>query len=57
MKEKIKHHCPYCDSPIEDNLCPPCQIKFITCKNCGQIMAESVEQCSKCGAENKEKNK
>jgi RNA polymerase subunit RPABC4/transcription elongation factor Spt4 len=52
MKAKSKHRCPYCDELIEDNLCMICQIKFINCKNCGQTMAESLERCPKCGAEN-----
>jgi nitrogen fixation NifU-like protein len=52
MKIKDKYHCPYCDEPIEGNLCKPCQVKFITCKSCGQMMSDKLDKCPKCGEEN-----
>jgi nitrogen fixation NifU-like protein len=49
---KSTYRCPYCEEPIEGNLCKPCQVKFINCKNCGQMMSEKLDKCPKCGAEN-----
>jgi len=57
MKEKSKHRCPYCDELIEGNLCMICQIRFINCEKCGQVMSDKLDKCPKCGTENPEKKK
>jgi ribosomal protein L37AE/L43A len=48
--------CPFCNGEISTGtavkvpFCRPCGVGFVECESCGEMMAESVVVCAKCGA-------
>jgi RNA polymerase subunit RPABC4/transcription elongation factor Spt4 len=47
-----KEVCPYCDDQVLDTkspFCQPCEVEFVHCRKCGELVAESVESCPYCG--------
>lgn len=55
MTEKCK--CPFCECELNPDscefiFCRACQVKFVECKNCGQLFSEKLKTCPKCGKEN-----
>ena len=51
--------CSFCDGEVVAGpavkvpFCRPCGVRFVECKICGEMMAESVVVCAKCGAKMK----
>jgi len=44
-----KHdHCPYCDNPLEDELCKLCKQEFKRCPNCNILIPKNATSCPHC---------
>ena len=53
MKEKKQCKCPCCENELEFGcfepaFCEPCNIKFVKCCSCGELVNEKMENCPKC---------
>jgi len=48
LKEK---HCPFCDIPIEGELCKVCKKEFKKCPNCGKLIQKEEKKCPHCNSD------
>lgn len=58
QENKDKCLCPYCNFTISYDMpfCKRCEIEFVICGECKELVKKGSEVCPNCGSEIKEKN-
>ncbi|UCG43551.1 MAG: zinc-ribbon domain-containing protein [candidate division WOR-3 bacterium] len=49
-KKKSECRCPYCDTPVLEDLCQPCGVQVTLCPECGKPLPKDSKECPECGA-------
>ncbi|RLD16124.1 MAG: hypothetical protein DRI36_06130 [Caldiserica bacterium] len=51
-KKRLKEgHCPFCDIPVEGELCKVCKKEFKKCPNCGKLIQKESKKCPHCNSD------
>ena len=53
-QKKTGCQCPYCEAPLFDDLCQPCEVKVVRCSECGKPLPKDSKECPECGGSEEE---